>query len=124
MNLGEAQLAQIGRYVRAELPAWLDELGPWRVGGPLYERAVRVGEDLSAQLGELREQRVELKTQRVELKAQRELMVAHLDAINTRFDDVNARFEASDRRHSATQWLIGVGFTALTTLMTLYRFLA
>ena len=110
MTFGERELAQIGRYVKAELPTWLDELGPWRVGGPLYERAVRVEE---------------------ELRAQRELMLAtfegtkaRFDDVNLRFEDVNQRFEASDRRHTATQWMIGIGFTAVTTLMTLYRFLA
>ena len=117
MTFGERELAQIGRYVKAELPTWLDELGPWRVGGPLYERAVRVEE---------------------ELRAQRELMLAtfegtkarfddvnrRFDDVNRRFEDVNQRFEASDRRHTATQWMIGIGFTAVTTLMTLYRFLA
>ena len=103
MTLGERELAQIGRYVKAELPAWLDELGPWRAGGPLYDRAVRVEE---------------------ELRAQRELLQASFDSSKARFEDVNRRFEASDRRHTATQWMIGIGFTTVTTLMTLYRFLA
>ena len=40
-----------------------------------------------------------------------------------RFEDVNKRFDDNSRRHTATQWAVGVGFVVLTTLITLYQFL-
>ena len=45
-----------------------------------------------------------------ELKAQRELM--------------ERRFDHVDRRFNAQTWFIGVGFVIITTLMSLYTFLA
>ena len=45
------------------------------------------------------------------------------DDVNKRFDDVGKRFDDNSRRHTATQWAVGVGFVVLTTLITLYQFL-
>ena len=109
MTLSDADLRYIGRYVRAELPGWLNELGPWALGSELMERVVRVEE---------------------ELKSQREILLAHVETsdrrfedVNNRFEDVNRRFEDNNKRHSATQWVVGVGFVVLTALVTVYRFL-
>ena len=130
MVLSDGDLQYIGRYVRAELPGWLKELGPRALGSQLMERRVRVEE---------------------ELKARRELLPTHVrtsdrhfgdvnrhfddvnrrfddvnrrfDDVNRRFDDVNRRFDDNSRRHTATQWFVGVGFIVLTTLVTLYQFL-
>ena len=151
MMLSDSDLQYIGRYVRAELPGWLNELGPWALGSQLMERMVRVEE---------------------ELKARRELLLTHVrtshrrfddankrfddankrfddankhfddankhfddankrfddankrfDDVNRRFDDVNRRFDDNSRRHTATQWFVGVGFVVLTTWVTLYQFL-
>ena len=54
--------------------------------------------------------------------------------MNTLREDMNRRFEASDKRNNelredmnkrfnSMQWLIGVGITFLTVLMSLYQFL-
>ena len=130
MTLSDADLQHIGRYVRAELPGWLKELGPRALGSQLMESMVRVEE---------------------ELKARRELLLTHVwtshrrfdnanrrfddankrfddankrfDDVNRRFDDVNRRFDDNSRRHTATQWFVGVGFVVLTTWVTLYQFL-
>ena len=77
MSLSEGDLQYIGQYVRAELPGWLRDLGPWAFGSQLMERMVRVEE---------------------ELKAQRELLLAHAEASDRRFADMNGRFEDIDRR--------------------------
>ena len=137
MSLSEGDLQYIGQYVRAELPGWLRDLGPWAFGSQLMERMVRVEE---------------------ELKAQRELLLAHMEAsdrrfedidrrfedtnkrfddvnkrfddvskrfddVNRRFEDVNRRFDDNTRRHSTTQWFVGAGFLVVTTLIFLYQFL-
>ena len=144
MSLSEGDLQYIGQYVRAELPGWLRELGPWAFGSQLMERMVRIEE---------------------ELKAQRELLLAHVEAsdrrfedidrrfedtnkrfddvnkrfddvskrfddvnkrfedVNKRFEDVNRRFDDNNRRHSTTQWFVGAGFLVVTTLISLYQFL-
>ena len=116
MSLSENDLQYIGQYVRAELPGWLRELGPWAFGSQLMERMVRVEE---------------------ELKSQRELLLAHMQAsdrrfeaidhrfddVNKRFEDVNKRFDDNNRRHTATQWFVGAGFLVTTTLISLYQFL-
>ena len=130
MSLSDGDLQYIGQYVRAELPGWLRELGPWAFASQLMERMVRVEE---------------------ELKAQRELLLAHMEAsdrrfedidrrfedtnrrfddVNKRFDDVNKRFEDMNRRfddnskrHTATPWFVGAGFLVVTTLISLYQFL-
>ena len=65
MTLSDADLQHIGRYVRAELPGWLNELGSWALGGQLMERMVRVEE---------------------ELKARRELLLTHVRTSHRRFE--------------------------------------
>ena len=117
MTLSEDDLHFIGQYVRAELPGWLRDMGPWAaLGSELLERIVRVEE---------------------ELKAQREILLNHVQSsnerfadmnrrfedVNQRFDDVNKRFDDNNKRHSTTQWAVGIGFVVLTTVVTLYQFL-
>ena len=77
MTLSDGDLHYIGRYVRAELPGWLKELGPWALGSELMERMIRVEE---------------------ELKSQRELLLTHVQVSERRFDDVNRRFEDVNKR--------------------------
>ncbi|MBU1903604.1 MAG: hypothetical protein KJ573_08430 [Proteobacteria bacterium] len=43
--------------------------------------------------------------------------------MNKRFEAVDRRFEAVDRRFNALQWLIGGGFTFLTVVVVLLKFL-
>jgi len=42
--------------------------------------------------------------------------------MNARFEAQEKRFEAMDRRFSFLQWFIGIGFSVLTILLTLFRF--
>jgi DNA anti-recombination protein RmuC len=42
--------------------------------------------------------------------------------MNKRFDDMNKRFEDMNKKFNLLTWLIGVGFTVLTVLITIFRF--
>jgi hypothetical protein len=105
MALTERDLEQVGTYVQTHLFEWL----PAPVL-QLSERIIRVEE---------------------ELKAQRELMKQGFDQMEKRFEQVDKRFEQVDkrfddfnRRFTGMMWLIGTGFVLLSTLMSLYAFLA
>lgn len=54
-------------------------------------------------------------------------MDERFEAVDKRFEDLihymDKRFEAVDKRFSTMQWLIGLGFSLLAIMMTLYRFL-
>ena len=43
--------------------------------------------------------------------------------MNRRFEDMNRRFEDMNGRFSFIQWLISIGFVAMGTLMTIFKFL-
>src|SRR6056297_2687271 len=105
MALTERALEQVGSYVQTHLFEWL----PAPVL-QLSERIIRVEE---------------------ELKAQRELMKQGFDQMEKRFEQIDKRFEQVDkrfddfnRRFTGMMWLIGTGFVLLSTLMSLYAFLA
>ena len=70
--LSEADLGRIGRYVRAELPEWLEQIRPSRTDGQLMERMVRVEENL---------------------RSQREMLIEMQRSSDRRFEYVNRRFE-------------------------------
>ncbi len=130
MTLSDADLQHIGRYVRAELPGWLNELGPWALGSQLMERMVRVEEELKAQREillthvETSDRRFDDVNRRFEDVNQRfEDVNKRFDDVNQRFEDVNKRFDDNNKRHTTTQWAVGVGFVALTALVTVYQFL-
>ena len=57
----------------------------------------------------------------------REDMNTRFEAVDKRFEelreDMNTRFEAVDRRFNSLQWLIGGGFTFLTVVIVLMKFL-
>lgn len=131
MALSETDLHHIGQYVRAELPRWLKEMGPWAVlGGELLERIVRVEEELKSQR-EILLNHVQSSNERFEDMNRRfedvnrrfDDVNSRFDDVNKRFEDVNSRFEDNNKRHSTTQWALGIGFVVLATLVTLYRFL-
>jgi len=54
-------------------------------------------------------------------------MNKRFEAVDKRFDDLradmNRRFEAVDRRFASMQWLIGGGFTFLTVVIVVLKFL-
>jgi len=73
-----------------------------------------------------------------ELKALREIEAARFEAIEKRFEalqremdkrfealqrEMNARFESLEKRLSFTQWLIGIGFTAVMAMIGILRYL-
>ena len=144
MSLSEGDLQYIGQYVRAELPGWLRELGPWAFGSQLMERMVRVEEELKAQR-ELLLAHVEASDRRFadmnhrfedidrrfedtnkrfdDVNSRFEDVNKRFDDVSKRFEDVNRRFDDNSKRHTATQWFIGAGFLVVTTLITLYQFL-
>ncbi len=144
MSLSEGDLQYIGQYVRAELPGWLHELGPWAFGSQLMERMVRVEEELKSQR-ELLLAHVEASDRRFadmnhrfedidrrfedankrfdDVNSRFEDVNKRFDDVNKRFEDVNRRFDDNSKRHTATQWVVGAGFLVVTTMITLYRFL-
>jgi hypothetical protein len=40
-----------------------------------------------------------------------------------RFDDMNKRFEDMNKKFNLLTWLIGIGFTVVTVLITVFRFI-
>ena len=151
MTLSDDDLQHVGRYVRAELPGWLNELGPWALGSQLMERVVRVEEELKAQR-EILVTHVETSDRRFEDMNRRfddvnrrfedvnkrfgdvnerfedvnkrfDDVNQRFDDVNKRFDDVNKRFDDNSKRHTTTQWAVGIGFVVLTALVTVYQFL-
>ena len=124
MTLSEHDLQYIGQYVRAELPGWLKDMGPWAaLGSELLERIVRVEEELKAQR-EILLNYVQSSNERfADMNRRFEDVNKRFDDVNKRFDDVNKRFDDNNKRHSTTQWAVGIGFVVLTTLVTLYQFL-
>ena len=120
MTLREEDVRRIGDYVKPWLRDLVDRVVPARAHGvdtQLLERMVRVEE---------------------ELKAQRELMTERFTAMDKRFEDQQAysdkrftamekRFEDlqaySDRRFRALQWSLGIGFSVVTALVTVFGLL-
>ena len=118
MALDDTDLRRIGDYVKGNIYGWLVEVVPQVVAGPqILERMERFEQELVAQ-------RHELVAQRHELKAQRELMETRFDAVDVRFEDMNKRFEDMNSRFNAMQWLIGVGFGLIATIVTVFEFIA
>jgi len=78
---------------------------------PAFEQFVRK-EDLKVKEVSLMERVIRLEE---ELKALREIEKAHFEA-------TEKRFEAMDKRFSLLQWFIGIGFSVLALLLTLFRF--
>ena len=118
MALDDTDLRRIGDYVKGNMYGWLVEVAPQVVAGPqILERMERFEKELVAQ-------RHELKAQRHELKAQRELMETRFDAVDVRFEDVNRRFEDMNSRFNGMQWLIGVGFGLIATIVTVFEFIS
>ena len=112
MALTERDLEQVGTYVRAHLVEWL----PLPVLD-LSQRIVRVEEELKAQR-ELMLKGFEQVDKRFEQVDKR------FEQVDKRFEQVDKRFEQVERRFAGMMWLIGIGFVLISTLMSLYTFLA
>ena len=80
---------------------------------------------LAAAVPQLLERTVRIEE---ELKAQRELMRTQFAASDRRFGDMNNRFEDLtkyvDKRFTSLQWSLGGALVLLTTLMSIYQFVA
>ena len=117
MALGDTDLQRIGDYVKGNIYGWLVEVAPQVVAGPqILERMERIEHELVAQ--------------RQELKAQRQLMETRFAAVDVRFEDINKRFEDMNSRFgdmnsrfNGMQWLIGVGFGLIATMVTIFEFI-
>lgn len=110
MVIGQTELEQIGSYIKGQLSGWLDELRPRKnteISVQLLERMVRVEEEIGSQ---------------------RRLMEVRFEATDRRFDDMlgymNRRFDAVDRRFGTVQWLMGIGFIMVGTLITVFGVIA
>jgi glutathione S-transferase len=97
----------------------------------LIERVIRVEEELKA-LREIEAARFEAMEKRFEalqreMNARFEAMEKRFEAlqreINARFEAVDKRFESIEKRLSFTQWLIGIGFTAVMAMIGILRYL-
>jgi hypothetical protein len=82
----------------------------------LRERLVRVEEAIKHQ-GELLQKTLDFMDVRFSSMDRR------FEAVDKRFEAVDKRFEAIDRRFNSLQWLIGGGFTFLTVVIVLMKFL-
>ncbi|AFG38382.1 hypothetical protein [Spirochaeta africana] len=108
MNIGEQELQVIGEYVRAHLSEWTLQSGAGPYAGldrALIERIVRVEEGL---------------------KALHDQMDLRFEQVDKRFEEMlhymDKRFEAFDKRFVILQWVMGLGFTAIAGLMTLFNY--
>ena len=149
MALQDADLERIGRYVQSQLPGWLDAADRPLPGVQIVERLTRLedailsGQELMR--SEFRAQR-DLMDRRFDAVDQRfESMQKQMDERFTavlreievrsavsdkRFEAVDKRFEAVDKRFDdmqanfgRMQWLIGVGFLVLGSLVSIFHFL-
>ena len=93
----------------------------------LRERLVRVEEAIK-HLGELLQKTLDFMDVRFNAMDKRfEAVDKRFEAVDKRFEDLradmNKRFEAVDRRFASMQWLIGGGFTFLTVVIVVLKFL-
>ena len=142
MALQDADLERIGRYVQSQLPGWLDAADRPLPGVHIVERLTRL-EDAILSGQEL---------MRSEFRAQRDLMDRRFDGVQKQFEsmqkqmddrftavlrEIEVRAAASDKRFEAvdkrfddmqanfarTQWLIGIGFVVLGSLVSVLHLL-
>lgn len=153
MTLGEEELNKIGAYVQSHLPEWLarSNVVPFTRDRELdlVERMVRVEVELKSQR-ELMKQGFESMDRRFESMQKQmderfesmdkrfESMQKQMDErfgamdmrfsslqkqMDSRFEAVDKRFESMDKRFSSLQWFMGIGFTMLAVLFTVYNYL-
>ncbi len=58
------------------------------------------------------------------LRSQRELLIEMQRSSDRRFEDVNRRFEDQNKRFDAMRWYHIATLVVLSTMMTVYQFLA
>ncbi|HOO73581.1 MAG TPA: hypothetical protein PK926_17610 [Spirochaetota bacterium] len=121
MAIKEEELIIIGNYVQKQLPGWLDSLSYQRTmrmwDMELRERVVRVEEELKNQR-ELIKQGFEQVDRRIDQVDKR------IDQMDKRIDHMDRRFELFEKRLTVITVLMGTGFTMLTVLISIFRFLS
>ena len=131
MALGDTDLQRIGDYVKGNIYGWLVEVAPQVVAGPqILERLERIEQELVAQRQELKAQRELMETRFAAVDVRFEDMNKRFEDINKRFEDMNSRFEDINKRFgdmnsrfNGMQWLIGVGFGLIATMVTIFEFI-
>ena len=125
MELSHETLESIGHYVRNNLGSWLREVTTDR-DIQLYERTVRVEEELKAQR-DLMRQGFELTEKRFEQMERRfEQVDKRFEQVDKRFEelrsDMNARFQ--DMHTYSSRWfaVISIVLAALTIAVTVSNF--
>ncbi|TVR02647.1 MAG: hypothetical protein EA403_08770 [Spirochaetaceae bacterium] len=135
MALQDADLERIGRYVQSQLPGWLEASDRPLPGVQVVEKLTRL-EDAILSGQEL---------MRSELHAQRELMEQRFTSMqkqmderftavlreievraaasDKRFESVDKRFDDMQANFARTQWLIGIGFVVLGSLVSMFHLL-
>jgi transketolase len=132
MELGERDFKKIGEYVKSHLKEWIAEsganLGAGAAEGADSEKSEgsKIGEEALA----LRRRELDLveRVERVEdeLKNLRELMEERFSKMDERFEAqrelMNERFDHMEKRTSFSQWIIGIGFTAIGLLILVLNY--
>ena len=128
MAIKEEELIIIGNYVQKQLPGWLDSLSYQRTmrmwDMELRERVVRVEEELKNQR-ELIKQGFEQVDRRIDQVEKRiDQVDRRIDQVDKRIDQMDRRFELFEKRLTIITVLIGTGFTMLTVLISIFRFIS
>ena len=124
MALGDTDLQRIGDYVKGNIYGWLVEVAPQVVAGPqILERLERIEQELVAQRQELKAQRELMETRFAAVDVRFEDMNKRFEDMNSRFEDMNKRFGDMNSRFNGMQWLIGVGFGLIATMVTIFEFI-
>ena len=124
MALGDTDLQRIGDYVKGNIYGWLVEVAPQVVAGPqILERMERIEQELVAQRQELKPQRELMETRFAAVDVRFEDMNKRFEDMNSRFEDINKRFGDMNSRFNGMQWLIGIGFGLIATMVTIFEFI-
>lgn len=151
MQLGDKDLEAIGEYVKTQFPHWAEEYFAAhrpQLDVALIERIVRVEEglkslhenmDLRFEEMERRFEQVDKRFEQVDKRFEQvdkkfeqvdkrfEQVDKRFDQIDKRFEQVDKRFEDllhyMDKRFAVLHWMIGLGFTVLATMMTVFAYL-
>ena len=125
MNIGEQELKTIGQYVQTHLAEFARNAGITFSDRQVLDRMLVVEQELKTQR-ELMQQGFEQVDKRIE--SMQHQMDKRFEQVDKRFESMqqqtDKRFEQVDKRFSATQWFIGIGFTAIVVLMSIYQFVA
>jgi replicative DNA helicase len=123
MTIDDEQLQKIGEYVKGHLAEWLPNELPFRQPVKsereldLFERIIVIETELK-NLGVRMDERFDAMEKRFE--ALQHQMDKRFEAMQKQMDE---RFTAVDKRFSSMQWVMGIGFTVLALLMSVYQYL-